>query len=245
MHRFFVPKDQVPVITGSDVHHIKDVLRMKVGDQLELLDGTGEIYKSKIVEMKKDKIICEILEHRAQNSELRTQVAIAQGLPKAKKMDFIIQKCAELGANKIIPMLTERSVAKSEKLDRWRKIAKEAAEQSGRAIIPEILPLIKFEEVLKMKNQFDLALISWELEKGKSLKSVLRNFPITQSPNSQIPIPPSPNLLILIGPEGGFSSQEIKLAKKAGFISVSLGKRILRSETAGLAVLAAIMYELE
>lgn len=231
MHRLFVPKDKIPLITGSDVHHIKDVLRMKVGDQLELLDGTGEIYKSKIVEIKKDKIICGILEHRAQNSELRTQVAIAQGLPKAKKMDFIIQKCAELGANKIIPMLTERSVAKGEKLDRWRKIAKEAAEQSGRAIIPEISALTSFEEVLKMRNQFDLALIPWELEREMTLKSSLVHRPSS--------------ILVLIGPEGGFSSQEIKLAKKAGFISVSLGKRILRSETAGMAILSAITYELE
>ena len=147
-------------------------------------------------------------------------------------MDFIVQKCTELGVSEIIPVVSERSVAKGEKSGRWQKIAKEAAEQSGRALIPKISALTDFKSLLKKKNEFDLALIPWELEKTNKLKAILQN----SSPK---------NIIILIGPEGGFSSQEIEQAKAAGFIPVSLGKRILRAETAGLAILSMIMYELD
>jgi 16S rRNA (uracil1498-N3)-methyltransferase len=232
MHRFFVPPDQLPIVSGSDAHQIKDVLRMKSGDQLELLDGTGKIYSAKISRIEKDQVVCAVLEHRTLNTELGTEVTIAQCVPKAKKMDNIIQKCTELGVARIIPTLSERSIAKGEKLERWKKIAKEAAEQSGRATIPAIAPLTKFDAVLKLKDQFDLALIPWELEKETALKSIVKNKKIT-------------NLLILIGPEGGFSQKEIDRAKEAGFTSISLGKRILRTETAGMAMLAMLAYELE
>jgi 16S rRNA (uracil1498-N3)-methyltransferase len=203
---------------------------MKIGDPLELLDGKGAVYLAEIEKIEKMKIACRILESRKSIVESRIKITLAQTLPKARKMDFIIEKCTELGVNKIIPMLTERTIVKSAKIDRWRKIAKEAAEQSGRADIPEIASLIPFEEILKMKSQFDLAIIPWELEKEISLKNILT----THGPN---------NLLVLIGPEGGFSQKEIDLARKAGFISISLGKRILRTETAGMAVLSMLMYE--
>ena len=234
MHRFFVEKDRIPNITGSDVHHIKDVLRMKVGDQLELLDGSGKIHISKILELKKDEIICKILSSRSEESEPKVKVTLAQCLPKAKKMDLIVQKCTELGVHKIIPALSERSIPKAEKQERWQKIAKEAAEQSGRSTIPEISPLTKFEEVLKTKDQFDLALIPWELEKENALKNILT----TGRPEDR----KTGRLLILIGPEGGFSRSEIELAKSAGFIPISLGPRILRAETAGMAILSMINY---
>jgi 16S rRNA (uracil1498-N3)-methyltransferase len=229
MHRFFVAKDQIPVITGSDVHHIKAVLRMKVGDELEMLDGTGTVYSAKIAEIKKDKITCDITESRRLETGDRRPVTIAQCLPKAKKMDLIIQKCTELGADKIIPTLSERSISKSEKLERWKKIAKEAAEQSGRSSLPQIAPLTKFEDVLKMKAQFELALIPWELERKTTLKSSL--------------VPRPSSILILIGPEGGFSRNEVELARSAGFTPISLGSRILRTETAGMAILSMINYE--
>lgn len=229
MHRFFVTQDQIPVISGSDVHHIKDVLRMKAGDPLELLDGTGQIYSAKISEIKKDKIMCEVISSQVEEKALKLKVTLAQCLPKAKKMDLIIQKCTELGVYKIIPVLSERSISKAEKQERWKKIAKEAAEQSGRSTIPEIAPLTGFENVLKIKEKFDLALIPWELEKENSLKNALT----THQPN---------NLLILIGPEGGFSRSEIGLARSAGFIPVSLGPAILRTETAAMAMLAMINY---
>ncbi|MBU1026898.1 MAG: 16S rRNA (uracil(1498)-N(3))-methyltransferase [Candidatus Margulisbacteria bacterium] len=232
MHRFFAPQDQIPTITGSDAHQIKNVLRLKIGDQIELLDGTGKIHTSKIIKIEQNKIDCEILTTKQDKAESKIKVTLAQCLPKAKKMDLIIQKCTELGVNQIIPTLSERSIAKGEKADRWQKIAKEAAEQSGRSIIPEISPLTKFEDVLKMKSNFDLALIPWELEKETSLKSILTTYQ---------PI----KLLVLIGPEGGFSQEEIELAQQAGFTSVSLGQRILRTETAGMAILAMIIYASE
>jgi 16S rRNA (uracil1498-N3)-methyltransferase len=235
MHRFFISPDNIPIITGSDMHHIKDVLRMKTGDTLELLDGTGNIYNSKISEIKKDQIVCEIVSRRTEESEPLVKVTIAQCLPKGKKMDLIMQKCTELGAHKFIPTLSERSIAKGEKLERWRKIVKEAAEQSARAIIPQISALTNFEDVLKLKDDYDLAIIPWELEKDTALKSILRS-------NLQ---PPDSKILIVIGPEGGFSHEEILLAQKAGFTSVSLGKRILRTETAAIVLLANIMYEKE
>ena len=235
MHRFFVEKDRIPNITGSDIHHIKDVLRMKIGDQLELLDGTGKIYEAKISELKKDKIICEILSAHIEESEPKIKVTLAQCLSKSKKMELIIQKCTELGIDQIIPTLSERTIARREKSERWRTIAREAAEQSGRSTIPAISPLTKFKEVLKIKNQFDLALIPWELEKENTLKNILT----TSRPKDW----KTGRLLILIGPEGGFSAKEVELAKSAGFIPLSLGPRILRAETAGMALLSMINYE--
>lgn len=235
MHRFFVSADQLPVITGSDAHQIKDVLRMKPGDKLELLDGTGKIYEAKITDIQQDKIICEITAHRTSDIGHQTKVTIAQCLPKAKKMDLIIQKCTELGTAKIIPTLSERSIAKGEKLERWKKIAKEAAEQSGRATIPEISRLTKFSDVLQLKDQYDLALIPWEMEQEQTLKSVL-----TTALRS-----PSTTILVLIGPEGGFSKTEVETAVTAGFTPITLGKQILRTETAGMAILAMLMFALE
>jgi 16S rRNA (uracil1498-N3)-methyltransferase len=232
MPRLFVPKDQLPFITGSDVHYLKDVLRVKPSDELEIIDGSGTVYSAIVSSIHKDKIKLEIINSAKSEAELKTKIILAQSLPKSKKMDFIVQKCTELGVSEIIPVVSERSVAKGEKSGRWQKIAKEAAEQSGRALIPKISALTDFQSLLKKKNEFDLALIPWELEKTNKLKAILQN----SSPK---------NIIILIGPEGGFSSQEIEQAKAAGFIPVSLGKRILRAETAGLAILSMIMYELD
>lgn len=203
---------------------------MKSGDELELLDGSGKIYIVKISEIKKDKVVCKIISERSEDKVQKVSVTIAQCLPKAKKMDLIIQKCTELGVNKIIPTLSERSIAKGEKLDRWKKIAKEAAEQSGRSTIPEILPLTKFEDVLKLKKDYDLALIPWELEKETTLKNTLT----TTLPHY---------ILIPIGPEGGFSKAEVDQAIAAGFKPITLGKNILRTETAGMSILSVINYQ--
>ena len=230
MPRFFVSQEQIPVITGSDAHQIKNVLRLKVGDELELLDGSGKVYFAKISEIEKEKIVCQIIKTKEDKPSATVSVTIAQCLPKAKKMDLIIQKCTELGVDKIIPILSERSIAKSEKTVRWQKIAKGAAEQSGRSTIPEIAPLTRFNDLLKQKNEFDTAIVPWELEQELTLKSVLRNKPINK-------------LIILVGPEGGFSNKEVELAKTAGFVPVTLGARILRTETAPMAILAMINYE--
>ncbi|MFA6548574.1 MAG: 16S rRNA (uracil(1498)-N(3))-methyltransferase [Candidatus Margulisiibacteriota bacterium] len=230
MPRFFVPKDQIPEITGSDAHQIKNVLRMQKGDVLEILDGEGVVHQAKIADIRAGKVVCEITSSASQENEIKVKVTIAQCLPKGKKMDLIIQKCTELSVDKIIPVLSERSIAKADKLERWQKIAKEAAEQCGRSTIPKITSLTKFDDVLSLVSKYDLALIPWELEKSANLKSLLS---AVRAPLSAI---------FLIGPEGGFSHQEIDLAKKAGCIPVSLGKNILRTETAGMAVLAMLSY---
>lgn len=235
MPRLFVPPEDFPNITGADAHYVRAVLRLKSGDRLELLDGTGQVYEAEIIGLAKSQVQVKIISSRPAGNEPRVKVTLAQALPKGSKMDFVIEKSVELGVNRIIPVLTERTIGKNAKLDRWRKLAKEAAEQSGRAIIPEISALTNFTDILKLKSQFDLTLIPWELEKEISLKSILT----TQPPNQLTTI------LIVIGPEGGFSQKEVEQARAIGWQTVSLGKRILRTETAGLAVLANIMYERE
>jgi len=232
MHRFFTAPEQFPSITGGDAHQIKDVLRMKIGEAIELLTGDGLVHKARLTNLAKDRIDCEIISSGPADSEPKIKVTLAQGLPKGRKMDLIVEKCVELGVHQIIPMLTERTVAKEAKLERWQKIAKEASEQAKRAFIPEIKVPAKFSDVLQLKDQFALALVPWEEEDKTSLKQTLAANRSARA------------ILLLIGPEGGFSKVEVESAIKAGFVSVSLGKRILRTETAGFAALAAITYEL-
>jgi 16S rRNA (uracil1498-N3)-methyltransferase len=236
MPRFFVPKDQVPIITGADAHQIKNVLRLRLSDKLQILDGTGALYHCEIADIEKEKIICRVIETEHLNSERSVKITLAQGLPKGRKMDLIVEKCTEFGVEQIIPITTERAVAKEAKILRWQKIAKEAAEQSGRSTIPEIAPQMHFTDIIKLKTNFDLALIPWELEKETTLKTFLSTHKL-----------PTTNykILVLVGPEGGFSIPEVANAIKAGFQSVSLGSRILRTETAGLATLAMLNYHFE
>lgn len=233
MRRFFVKKDELPAVCGGCAHQIKNVLRMKKDDQLELLDGTGKVYPAKIIEIEKEKIICEILSSYTDDREPRIKITLAQALPKSAKMDFIIEKCTELGAAKIVPMITARTIPRGANTIRWEKIAKEAAEQSCRSIIPEITEPQKFEEVVKIPA--DAGIIAWENEKTRSLKQFLA---ATEKQSFK-------SLLVLIGPEGGFTKEEIDRATEAGISPVSLGKRILRTETAGMAALSAIACEFE
>lgn len=243
MHRFFVPKDQITdniiIITGSDVNHINNVLRLEEGSNIEVFDGAGNSYIAKLTKQHNNKVICSFTEAINTNSEPKVRVTLAQCLPKAKKMDFIVQKAVELGVENIIPVISERSVPKIEdkadkKISHWHTVAKEAAEQSGRAIVPTISPLTNFNDLIKTAKNYGLALIPWENEKEQTLKTYISNL---QNPNSQ--------LLIVIGPEGGFSKKEAAAATVNGFKTVSLGKRILRCETAGIVALAQIFYELD
>lgn len=242
VHRFFVPHDCIAedsvIIYGSDVNHIKNVLRSKPGQGIEVFDSAGNTYHVIINEIDKQKIICTIKSKIKADTESSLEITLAQCLPKGKKMDFIIQKATELGAKAIIPVLSERTVPKIEekadkKLSHWQKIAQEAAEQSGRVGIPEIMPPTTFQDLLKQSNKYDLSLLPWEGEKEKPLKKVLVNNDKTKK------------ILVLIGPEGGFSRNEVTLAEKAGFAIIHLGKRILRTETAGLVILSQILYALE
>src|SRR3989339_275533 len=225
--RLFVPATQLPRIIGDDVHYLKAVMRLKPGDELEIFDGTGKIHLAKIESFEADEILCRLLSWRLADSELPCQITLAQALPKGQKMDFIIEKGTELGVHQIIPLLTERTIAQKAKPGRWQKLAKEAAEQSGRAIVPTIKETLEFAGLLRQANSYQLAIIPWELER----KTTLRDILTTKPPK---------NILIVIGPEGGFSQAEISAALAAGIIPVSLGKRILRTETAALATLAVL-----
>ena len=243
MPRFFVSEDQIKkdhvTIWGSDANHIKNVLRLKVGDPIDILDSTSRVYAAKIAKESKEEIKCEIISVRSIKSEPAIKVTVAQSLPKGQKMDLIVQKCTELGVHKIIPFLSERTVIKPgeekkrERALRWQRIAKSAAEQSGRGIIPYLEEIKTFEELLDYPKQYELSLIPWEMEEKKTLKEILKK-------NKKIK-----SILITIGPEGGFSKKEIEAAIKAGFIPITLGKRILRTETASLAILSMIAYEFE
>lgn len=252
MHRFFVPSAQINnqkiLIEGNDVNHIKNVLRMNPSDCIEVFDSSGNIYKAKIKEISSQKILCAILETSKDIIEPKINITIAQCLPKSKKMDFIIQKTTELGAKTIIPIISERSIPKiddkaQKKILHWQAIAKEAAEQSGRSIIPEVGPLTYFKDLVKDVKKYALRLIPWEGEKENTLKSVLVNFK-----NNEIQTPDffsSNKVIVIIGPEGGFSRHEIDTAKEQGFICLSLGKRILKAETASITFLAQFFYEFE
>lgn len=239
MPRFFVESVSPPniYISGSDVNHILNVLRLEVGDEIEVFDSQAKVYKAEIQETKKDQVVARIIKEIKENTELKVDITLAQCLPKGKKMDLIIQKATELGVNHILPVISERSIPKIEekedrKLEHWGMIAKEAAEQSGRSRIPEISHLLHFTELLKEAKIYKLALIPWEGEKKNRITGSLANG-LTGK------------LLIIIGPEGGFSSEEVKQAKKAGIKPVSLGKRILRSETAAIFSLAVAVSALE
>jgi 16S rRNA (uracil1498-N3)-methyltransferase len=242
--RFFITPDQVsgPIITISneDVRHIATVLRMKAGEQLTLCDGQGTAYSVKITEISRTEIKTEVVGHAKQ--ELRKpRVILGQGLPKFDKMDLIVQKATELGVAGIVPLITERTVVKvkdgGSRGARWQKIAREAAMQSNRPDIPQIGQIQSLKDFMVMPapgfpppGPVTLHLFPWE-EGKEPVRNVLRK-------NHGIE-----NVVVLIGPEGGFAPQEAELARTRGFHMVSLGPNILRTETAAIAVLSMIGYE--
>lgn len=246
MQKFFVEKEQIGndiiVILGTDVNHITNVLRMQKEQLLQICvkDNMGN-YIVKIVEIEKEKIITQILEKLDTTVESKVQIDLYQGLPKADKMELIIQKTIEIGINKIIPVDMIRCVVKldekeaKKKIDRWQKIAEAAAKQSKRDIIPIVENKIKIKDVINKINDYDCFIVAYEDETKKTLKQVLKN--IENKNNYKIGI--------LVGPEGGIDSKEIEILKENNAISVSLGKRILRTETAPITMVSNIMYELE
>ncbi len=237
MHRFFVQEPLTETITlcGDDVKHITRVLRLSVGDIVTLCDGNGSECEAKIKVVTKDAVTCACQPSRPCQSEPPVSVTLFQGLPKTGKMETIIQKNVELGVRSVAPMLTRYCVVQpkesfSGRIERWQRVSEEAAKQSRRGIIPQILPLVRLEQI--EFSAFDLALLAYENERTTSLKKALKGFSGKQ-------------IAILIGPEGGFSEEEVTLLIQKGARSVSLGKRILRTETAGMAMLAQILYEVE
>lgn len=246
MQKFFVEENQIEedniIIEGSDVKHISNVLRKQKDEILQIcVKNNMKNYIVKIIEIEKEKVITKIIEKLDTSVESNVQIDLYQGLPKADKMELIIQKTIEIGINKIIPVDMVRCVVKLDeketrkKIERWQKIAEAAAKQSKRDIIPIIENKIKINDIVNKINEYDCFIVAYEEERQKTLKQVLKN--IKNKHNYKIGI--------LIGPEGGIDSKEIEILKENKAISVSLGKRILRTETAPITMVSNIIYELE
>lgn len=243
MPKFFVTSDKINddwiIIDSEDAKHISRVLRMGEGDMLTVCDSQGTDYEAEIVSLGQQEIVCKINSKSASVSEPDIKVMLFQGLPKASKMEYIIQKTTELGITEIVPAKLSRCVVKidnkkdeSKKLDRWQKISESAAKQSGRGIIPKISPIMTLDEIIEKSKEFDLFFVPYECEEQKTLREVLLSKKDVKSAG------------FLIGPEGGFDIAETEKLRNAGIDTVTLGKRILRTETAGEAVLAMTMYEI-
>lgn len=242
MRRFFVAPDQISgnkvLITGSEVKHLSKVLRLREGEEVTVLDGLGNSYLVELLTVNDQVVRAQIKEKLNLASEAPVEVTLIQSILKGEKMDWVIQKATELGVNRIIPLETERTVVRlsgskaEDRRKRWEKIAQEGVKQCGRALAPEIAPVQNWEEVLSRLEREDLVLLPWEGETAQGLQEVLQK-------SAQVK-----RISFFIGPEGGFSGQEAQKARAAGALPVSLGPRILRAETAALAVLSIILYQL-
>jgi 16S rRNA (uracil1498-N3)-methyltransferase len=241
--RFFIEPSQIENgtarITGDAARQIGKVLRLKEGDFICLLDGSGNEHDALITAITRDAVTARILGTGSCAREPALTLSLALCLPKGDKVELIIGKCAELGISRYVIVSSERTIARvesarlNERLTRWRKIAAEAAEQCGRAVVPEIKGMVAFADLVGLIAEHDLALIAWEEEGGVSLRQTLRT-------NSD-----AKSVLLIVGPEGGLTEAEVEMAKCAGAKSVSLGKRLLRVETAAISAVAVIMYEME
>lgn len=247
MYQFFVEPHQINVedksviIYGNDVNHIKNVLRMKIGEEIAVSNGQdGKEYRCGIVTLEEDCIRCELRFIKEDGVELPSEIYLFQGLPKADKMELIIQKAVELGVHQIIPVSTKRCVVKLDdkkaknKIARWQGIAEAAAKQSKRAIVPQVADVMTFAQAVKLAAEMDVRLIPYELAEGMTkTRELIENVKSGQ------------RVAIFIGPEGGFEEAEIQLALDNQIEPITLGKRILRTETAGMTVLAWLGYQLE
>ncbi len=247
MYQFFVEPGQIDladkrvVILGRDVNHIKNVLRMKIGEELNVSNGLdAKEYRCGIAAFEEDRVLCELRFVKEDKVELPSRIYLFQALPKADKMELIIQKAVELGVYQVIPVETRRCVVKlddrkaASRLSRWQGIAEAAAKQSRRALVPEIKQVLSFVQAVEYAAQMPVRLIPYELAEGmgrtRELFEALR---------------PGEDIAVFIGPEGGFEAAEVELAVKNGMEPITLGRRILRTETAGLTVLSWLVYRLE
>ncbi len=238
MANFYIEKTAIngdtAIISGEEAQHISRVLRMKKGDGVTLCDGEGSFYEAVLECFDEKTVTARILSSRKAETEPDVKITVFQGVPKNPKLETIVQKLTEIGAVRLVPVDTVRAVAKLDKenkVERLRKIAREAAKQSKRGIIPEVSSPISFKAAVEEAARADVAIIPYEEEREVSLKKALQG----KSPKT---------VSVMIGPEGGFDKEEIKLAQEKGITSVTLGKRILRTETAPLVVASAILYEL-
>lgn len=249
MYQFFVEPSQIQgdkvVITGKDVNHIKNVLRMKPGEEISVKNGSEDKeYRCGIEELGEEEIICELRFIKEEGVELPSKIYLFQGLPKGDKMELILQKAVELGVYEVIPVASKRAVVKLDekkaksKAQRWQGIAQAAAKQSKRGIVPRVHEVMSFEEAVQYSRCAQVRLIPYELaeENGQNMEK-------TKSMIGSIK--PGEDVAVFIGPEGGFAREEIQAALGEGLVPITLGKRILRTETAGMAVLAILMYHLE
>ncbi|WP_110462035.1 16S rRNA (uracil(1498)-N(3))-methyltransferase [Ruminiclostridium sufflavum] len=242
MSRYFVSSTQILgnriTIIGEDYQHLKKVLRCEKGDVITVCcDGFD--YESEIYEVANDCILADIINKETNLTESELKVTLYQGLPKADKMDLIIQKCVELGVNAIVPVITERCISKintdkdaKNKVSRWQKIALEAAKQSDRGIVPKIFMPVRFSEAVELASKSNLSVIPYEKESSTGFKAIVSKCFAVETAS------------IFIGPEGGYTEQEIQLAESKGIKKLTLGPRILRTETAGIVALSLMMYEL-
>ncbi len=251
MYHFFVEPSQIGekeiVITGSDVNHMKNVIRLRPGDEISVSNGVdGRDYRCGIVEMTEDEVRCELRFIKEDGVELPVKVYLFQGLPKGDKMELIIQKMVELGVYEIIPVAMQRCVVKLDdkkaksKIARWQGIAESAAKQSKRSIVPQIHSVMTYKEALSYASDMDCRLVPYEMEESldgasgmAGTKKLIEGIQHGQS------------VAVFIGPEGGFDESEIQNAMAQGMQPITLGKRILRTETAGMTVMAWIMYQME
>ena len=247
MYQFFVGPEQIDVaaktviIRGNDVNHIKNVLRMRPGEEGAVSNGIdGREYRCGILALEEDCVRLELRFIKEDGVELPAKIYLFQGLPKADKMELIIQKAVELGAFQVIPVAMKRCVVKLDekkadsKIKRWQGIAEAAAKQSKRGVIPTVAPVMSYAQAVKMASEMDLKMVPYELAEGmEQTKQLIES------------VKPGQRIAIFIGPEGGFEEAEVEAAKELGAVPVTLGRRILRTETAGMTILSILMYHLE
>ncbi len=247
MRKFFVNSNQINnnkiQIINEDVNHIKNVLRLEIGEKIKICNSDNlENYICEITEITSKFVICNILEGVDGKAEGNVELHIFQGLPKADKMELIIQKGTELGVSEFIPVNFKRSIVKlsgkdeTKKIERWQKIAEVAAKQSGRDLIPQVRSIMSIKNLCDEIEKYDLVLLAYELEEKNYIKQELLKIK-NENRNYKI--------AVIIGPEGGIEESEAQILEKAGSHIISLGKRILRTETVALQVSSIIMYELE
>jgi len=243
MHKFFVTRDSFTedsvTIQGEDVKHMYKVLRLGSGDKISINDCMGREYIGEIVDISKTEVNVKLIEEIDLNNESPLNVSLYQGLPKSAKMDLIVQKATELGVKKITPIITDRVVVKSDlgefrKTDRWRRIALEACKQSKRSFIPQVETPIEFQSLLLELKDIDLIVVPYENEEGKGIKAMMKEISDEDIKTAAV----------VIGPEGGFEEVEIEKLKAIGAHIITLGPRILRTETAGFVAVSILMYEI-
>lgn len=244
MYRFYVEADcisnDIITITGSDVNHIKNVLRLEKGDWLIACDGDGRDYVSRISEISSEYVRLGVEKVQETDTELNNKIVLFQGLPKKDKMEFIIQKAVELGVSEIVPVAMKRCVVKldsgkaGKKQERWQMIAEAAAKQSGRGIIPKVHKPVSLKEAFDIARSLEYNMIPYELQDGIEKSREIVYEACSKS-----------SVGIFIGPEGGYEQEEVEKAVELGIRPVTLGKRVLRTETAGMALLSIMMFQMQ